>query len=209
MPASSGRIAAGQELQEAVGARDSLLAAWREADVPHNFLDVLIDELGGPAAVAEMTGTGLCGIMSFVCVWVVRGVLWWGHRRGRAPFPPSRISLEQSAGGKGCIAVDAPNPTAVPCRHAGRKARIARKASGALVYELRARPGSAELDSLVVQEKNAFMNVRRFCFRGCGAWAGVARRKEPGRRVSACTATCSPDGGRHSGLRGIASIAAC
>lgn len=36
--------------------RDRLIEAWRSIDLPPNFLDVLVDELGGPACVAEMTG---------------------------------------------------------------------------------------------------------------------------------------------------------
>ncbi len=46
--------------QEAIPAcrqmRQQLLARVSELPLPANFLDVLIDELGGPGAVAEMTG---------------------------------------------------------------------------------------------------------------------------------------------------------
>ena len=46
----------GAEVGECVAERAGLLAAVAAADLPCNFLDQLIHELGGPDAVAEMTG---------------------------------------------------------------------------------------------------------------------------------------------------------
>ena len=44
------------ENAECVEARRILLAQAEDLNLPPNFLDELIDELGGTAAVAEMTG---------------------------------------------------------------------------------------------------------------------------------------------------------
>ena len=46
----------GAEVEECAAERAALLAAIAAADLPCNFLDQLIHELGGPDAVAEMTG---------------------------------------------------------------------------------------------------------------------------------------------------------
>uniref|UniRef100_A0A1D2AC25 UBA domain-containing protein n=2 Tax=Auxenochlorella protothecoides TaxID=3075 RepID=A0A1D2AC25_AUXPR len=90
----SAKLGAGDEEPESSKTRARLQQAWDSADLPPNFLDQLIDELGGAAGVAEMTG---------------------------------------------------------------RKARVVRDARGTLTYSLRAKPDSAELDSLNIREKAAFM----------------------------------------------------
>lgn len=74
--------------------RQQLLAQVTTLDLPPNFLDQLIDELGGPTAVAEMTG-----------------------RKGRVVREQRRVG--------GVL-----------------------KSSGRVVYELRAKPDSSEMDSL-------------------------------------------------------------
>ena len=52
-PSTRGELA---ENAECVEARRILLAQAEDLNLPPNFLDELIDELGGTAAVAEMTG---------------------------------------------------------------------------------------------------------------------------------------------------------
>lgn len=84
---------------EAVELRRELLDRINALDLPPNFLDEIIDALGGPVAVAEMTG---------------------------------------------------------------RKSRVVRDGRGRLVYELRAKPESNEMDSLNIKEQNAFMDVSFF-----------------------------------------------
>ncbi len=53
-----------------------------------------------------------------------------------------------------------PSASALP-RPAGRKARVVRDARGRRVYELRAKPDSADMDSLNITEKQAFMDGRK------------------------------------------------
>ena len=55
-PQPSGTPGALREDAECVAARDTLLEMGEALELPPNFLDELIDELGGPGAVAEMTG---------------------------------------------------------------------------------------------------------------------------------------------------------
>lgn len=45
-----------EEISQAVGLKEELLARIQALELPPNFLDELIDELGGKGAVAEMTG---------------------------------------------------------------------------------------------------------------------------------------------------------
>lgn len=54
--AQGGQGAQGPLLPALVSMRDELLAEIEALQLPPNFLDQLIDELGGPGAVAEMTG---------------------------------------------------------------------------------------------------------------------------------------------------------
>ncbi|WIA22798.1 hypothetical protein OEZ86_009751 [Tetradesmus obliquus] len=90
--------------------KQQLLAQLAQLDLPPNFLDQLIDELGGPSTVAEMTG-----------------------RKGR-------VVREQRKG-----------PAAAAA--AGLSQRV--------VYELRAKPDSSEMDSLNVTEREAFLSGKK------------------------------------------------
>ncbi|GFR47435.1 hypothetical protein Agub_g9156, partial [Astrephomene gubernaculifera] len=102
--------AAGEDLVPAcVSMRGELLAAVEALQLPPNPLDEIIDLLGGPGKVAEMTG-----------------------RKGRVV----RVPAGGGAGGGG----------------GGGRTR--------LVYELRAKPDSGEMDSLNISEKDSFL-------RGC------------------------------------------
>lgn len=79
-------------MEQCVAIKKDLLAKVAALELPPNFLDELVDELGGPKAVAEMTG---------------------------------------------------------------RRGRIVRDARGRGVFELRAKPDSADMDSLNVKETGA------------------------------------------------------
>jgi hypothetical protein len=93
-PPTAAAAAAAEEVPEAADLKSEMLARAAALRLPTNFLDQLIDSLGGKGAVAEMTG---------------------------------------------------------------RKGRVVRSARGRGEYELRGRPDSAELDSLNIREKDAFM----------------------------------------------------
>ncbi|GIL61313.1 hypothetical protein Vafri_15702 [Volvox africanus] len=92
----------GEEIPACVSMREELLAAIDSLQLPANFLDEIIDYLGGPGKVAEMTG-----------------------RKGRVV----RVASSGS--------------------QPGSRPR--------LVYELRAKPDSCEMDSLNIAEKDAFL----------------------------------------------------
>ncbi|GAX84898.1 hypothetical protein CEUSTIGMA_g12319.t1 [Chlamydomonas eustigma] len=91
-------VAGSREVPELVQMKEELHEAIEAMQLPPNFLDHIIDELGGPAQVAEMTG---------------------------------------------------------------RKGRVIRGSRGKLTYELRARPETADMDSLNVRERDAFMSGRK------------------------------------------------
>uniref|UniRef100_A0A383VKE6 UBA domain-containing protein n=1 Tax=Tetradesmus obliquus TaxID=3088 RepID=A0A383VKE6_TETOB len=91
--------------------KQQLLAQLAQLDLPPNFLDQLIDELGGPGIVAEMTG-----------------------RKGR-------VVREQRKGSAAAAAA------------AGLSQRV--------LYELRAKPDSSEMDSLNVTEREAFLSGKK------------------------------------------------
>ena len=84
----------------ALAAKTALLERISQLDLPANFLDELVDSLGGAAAVAEMTG---------------------------------------------------------------RKGRIVRNKAGHGVFELRAKPDSAEMDSLNVKETGQNVSLHPAC----------------------------------------------
>lgn len=50
------KATAGVDIPECVAARDQLLAEAADLALPAGALDMLVDELGGPNCVAEMTG---------------------------------------------------------------------------------------------------------------------------------------------------------
>lgn len=53
------------EDEQCLSLKSALLQRIAELDLPPNFLDKIIDELGGPSKVAEMTGE--------LCIWWGRG----------------------------------------------------------------------------------------------------------------------------------------
>ncbi|KAG2500714.1 hypothetical protein HYH03_001479 [Edaphochlamys debaryana] len=105
----------GEEVPGCVSMRAELLAAAEALPLPPNFLDEIIDALGGPGKVAEMTG-----------------------RKGRVVrLQPAGGAGVGGGGGGGGGGAPAPRPR--------------------LLYELRAKPESNEMDSLNISEKDAFM----------------------------------------------------
>lgn len=73
----------------------------------------------------------------------------------------------------------------------GRKARVVRDARGMLTYSLRAKPDSAELDSLNIREKTAFMEVGDGILVGeeVRLWSGHGKPRETKARLDSPTAT--------------------
>lgn len=91
-PAAPAAAAAAAKVNaEAFRLREELLQAAEALPLPPNFLDLLIDELGGPGAVAEMTGR-----KARIARHAVSGRLEYqvrGNRHDDTPPPPQSRPL--------------------------------------------------------------------------------------------------------------------
>lgn len=130
-----------------MSARAQLLARIDEIDLPDNFLDALIDALGGTGAVAEMTGrkgyVGEC--RPCLCVWGMKNKKRGSyHVEMLQACPPSSIVSKGHAHKR------------LPCH-----SRVVRTSNGRVCYELRAKPDSGDMDSLNIAERDAFMRGRK------------------------------------------------
>jgi len=130
-----------REHEECMAARDLLISEAEKLELPPNFLDELIDELGGPGMVAEMTGR--------------RGrVVRKGGRRIAVDSTLTAGSTVDSTLTAGSTGLDVGAPvtgsgTLVYEARAEAKAVSGRAAAGSIA-------GDGEVEGVNLQEKSAF-----------------------------------------------------